>query len=104
MVVTALPSPATGKAVLAKRKHTNWNDNDDEQNNDSNDKAHSHLHVLPPHLLTNTVGTTSEALSGNGKVVCLILKRIQTLTTLGDFVDVLAHYTNGIVDLLKITR
>lgn len=30
----------------------------------------SHLHVLPPHLLTDAVGTASEALSGDGKVVC----------------------------------
>ncbi len=34
-------------------------------------KLTSHLHVLPPHLLADTVGASSEALSGDGEVVCI---------------------------------
>jgi len=34
-----------------------------------------------------------------GEVVGLILKGVETLTTLGDFVDVFAHNTYSVVDL-----
>ena len=42
--------------------HTTGNDDDDEQENDADDQAHSHLHVLPPHLLSDSVGAASKAL------------------------------------------
>lgn len=59
------------------------------------------LHIFPPHLLADSVGTPAESLSGHSQVVGLILQRVETFTTLGDLVDVLAHYTDGIIDLLS---
>ena len=52
-----------------------YND-DDEKNDDAYDYAHSHLHILPPHLLAYSVGTTTEALGGYRKVVGLVLEGI----------------------------
>lgn len=75
----------------------NNNDNNQDYNND--DQADAHLHVLPPHLFSHSVGSAAEPLSGYSKVVCLILKGIETFTTLRHFVDILTHHTNGVVDL-----
>lgn len=99
---------------------TDRNDNDQDKNDDTGDQAHAHLHVLqsdlaileqrhfgvgvvshlPPHLLAHPVCAPAESLSRHGEVVCLVLERIQTLATLRYFVDVLAHHTDGIIDLL----
>jgi hypothetical protein len=87
------------KTTVDKGLTSRYN-NDNEQNDDSCNQAHSHLHVLPPHLLANSVGTTAEALSRDCKVVGLVLEGVETFTTLGDLVDVLAHYADGIIDLL----
>lgn len=51
-------------------------------------------------MLANAVGAAAETLGGDGKVVGLILKSIETLSTLGNLVDVVAHHTDGVVDLL----
>lgn len=80
---------------------TGGNNDDNKENDDARDYTHSHLHILPPHLLAYSVGTSAEALGGYGKVVGLILKGIETLATLGHLVDVLSHYTNGVIDLLQ---
>lgn len=76
-------------------------DNDQDQDNDTCNQAHAHLHVLPPHLLAHTVCTATEALGRDSQVVGLVLQRIEALTTLRDLVDVVAHHTDGVVDLLK---
>lgn len=55
---------------------------------------------LPPHLLADLVGTTTEALCTNGEVIGLGLKGIDPFTTLRDLVDVLAHHSDGVIDLL----
>lgn len=57
-------------------KHTGWDDDDDKEDDDADDQAHPHLHVLPPHLLSNAVGASSETLGGDGEVIGLVLKRI----------------------------
>jgi hypothetical protein len=81
-------------------QHTGRNNDDKEKNYDANNQADAHLHVLPPHLLSHSVGAASEALSRDGEVVCLILQRVESLASLGDLVDILSHNADGIVDLL----
>jgi hypothetical protein len=83
-----------------KTKHTTGDDDDDEQEDDADDQAHSHLHVLPPHLLSDSVGATSEALGRDGQVVRLVLQTVEALATLRDLVDVVAHDIDGRVDFL----
>jgi len=76
-----------------------WNDDDENQNDDAGDEAHSHLHVLPPHLFADSVRAASEALRGNSKVVCLVLKSVKPLASLGDFVDVVSHNAHRVINL-----
>jgi len=56
-------SIAKNLLVLACRNR--YDDDDDDKNNHASDNAHAHLHVLPPHLLSHSVGTPSKALSGD---------------------------------------
>ena len=79
---------------------TRGNNDDQSEDNNADNQAHAHLHILPPHLLADSVGTATEALSGDSQVVGLILQGIQALATLGNLVDVVSHHTNGVVDLL----
>lgn len=88
------------RIVNGRGNHTG-NDNNGQQHNNTDDDTHTHLHVLPPHLLAYTVGSTAETLSRLCKVVGLILERVQALTALGYLVDVVAHNTNGVIDLLR---
>jgi hypothetical protein len=81
-------------------RHTTRDDDDDEQEDDADDQAHSHLHVLPPHLLSDSVGATSEALRRNGQVVGLVLQTVKALAALRDLVDVVAHDIDGRVNFL----
>lgn len=76
-------------------------DNDDnEQDDDADDEAHSHLHVLPPHLLPDPVGTAPKPLCRSGQVVRLVLKAVEAFTTFRDFVDVVAHDIDSRIDFL----
>lgn len=88
------------KAGRGLCQHTTGDDDDDEQEDDADDQAHSHLHVLPPHLLSDSVGATSEALRRNGQVVSLVLQTVEALAALRDLVDVVAHDIDGRVDFL----
>lgn len=83
-----------------RARRTTRDDDDDEQDDDADDQAHSHLHVLPPHLLSDSVGAASEALRRDGQIVCLVLQAVEALATLGNFVDVVAHDVDGRVDFL----
>lgn len=76
-------------------------DDNDEQDNDAHNQTHAHLHILPPHLLSDPVGSTSKALGGNCQIIGLILQRVKLLASLVDLVDVFTHDTDGIIDLLK---
>lgn len=44
-------------------------DDDAQQDYDSYNDDDPHLHVLPPHLLSYSVGSSSESLSAHGQVV-----------------------------------
>ena len=74
------------------------NDHDDNGNGSADDKTH--LHVLPPHVLSHSVGSTTEALGGDGKVIGLILQRIQSFSTLGHLSDVFSHDPDCVINLL----
>lgn len=45
------------------------NDDDDDEHDDADADDDPHLHVLPPHLLADAVGTAAEALGGYGEGV-----------------------------------
>lgn len=86
-------------------RHNNCRDNNDnDQDDDANDQAHAHLHVLPPHLLPHTVGTSAESLCRYSQVVRLVLKGVKALSTLRHLVDILAHHPHGIINLLQFTK
>lgn len=70
-------------------------DDDQDQDDNAGDDAHAHLHVLPPHLLPDTVGAPTETLSRHGQVVCLVLQIVDALATLVGHVDVVPHGVNG---------
>jgi len=83
------------------------NDRDDDnhqKNDDANDYAHAHLHVLPPHLLSDPIGPAAETQSRHSKIVSLILEAVQSGTTVSDLIDVLPHDSDGIVDLRLNSR
>ena len=50
---------------LKEANLTSWYNNDNNEDDEANDDAHPHLHVLPPHLLPDTVCSSAETLSGN---------------------------------------
>ena len=80
---------------------TDWYNDDEQQDDDAHDQTSPHLHVLPPHLLADSVGTPPEALSADRQIIRLVLERVQALAPLRDLVDVLAHNADGVVNLLK---
>jgi len=77
----------------------NGNDNNYNDDEDGNPDDETHLHVFPPHVLPDPIGIAPEALSGNGKVVCFVLQRVQSLLTLYNFGDIVSHDVDGVVDL-----
>ena len=87
----------TGRGTL-----TTGHNDDNEEKDDSDNQAHSHLHVLPPHLLPDPVGSTSETLCRHCQVVCLVLKTVETLATFRHFIDVVAHDIDGGIDFLEV--
>ena len=86
------------------RGPTSGDNNDEDEDDDAGNQAHSHLHILPPHLLPYSVGTATETLSGDGQVVGLVLEVVEALATLRHLVDVLSHHTHGVVNLLHGTQ
>jgi hypothetical protein len=90
--------------MTGKPTHTSRHNDDDDENDQTNDYAHAHLHILPPHLFSHSIRAPSEALGGDCKVIGLVLERVQAFAALRDLVDILAHYTNGIVNLLETRR
>lgn len=85
--------------ICIPRRLTRYN-NDQDQDNDASNDAHAHLHVLPPHLLSDPVGTTTETLSRDGQVVRLVLEVVDVLATLVGLVDVVPHVPRGLVHCL----
>lgn len=84
-----------------KNSHTRRNNDDNKQNDNDDNQAYTHLHILPPHLFSNTVGSPTKSLSRSSQTICLILKGIKILSSLRHLIDILTHYTNSIIDLLK---
>lgn len=76
------------------------NHNDTNKNNDANNETDLHLEVLPPHLLSHSVGSSSETLCRHRQVIGLVLERVESLSSLGDLVDVLSHDADSVIDLL----
>jgi len=74
-------------------------DDDDQKNYDADDDAHPHLHILPPHLFPHPVGAAAESLGRDGQVVGLVLESVEPSATVGDFIDVLTHDADGVVNL-----
>jgi len=75
-------------------------DNDDNDNDDdgkSNDKTH--LHIFPPHVLPDPIRIASEALSGNGKIVCFVLKGIKSFLAFYNFGDIVSHDVDCVINL-----
>ena len=76
-------------------------DDDDEQKHDyAHDDPDPHLHVLPPHLLADSVGATTEALGGLVEIFGFVLELVDMLAALGYGFKVLFHDVDGVVDLL----
>jgi hypothetical protein len=95
--LSLLAFPASCTTVIL----TGWDNDDDDENDDTDDQTHAHLHVLPPHLLSHTIGASPEALRRHCQVIGLVLKGIESLASLGDFVNVLSHHTDSVVNLLS---
>jgi len=76
-------------------------DNDDQQQHDyAHDDPDPHLHILPPHLLADTIGATTEALRGLVEILGLVLELVDMFAALGDGFEILFHDIDGVVDLL----
>ena len=45
--------------MLLTREDDRWDDDDEKQDDDSDNDAHSHLHVLPPHLHSEDISVQS---------------------------------------------
>lgn len=86
--------------ILASSKDRG-NDNNEQENQNSDDDTNAHLHIFPPHLLSNSVCTAAKALGRNSQVVRLILESIQALTSIVGFVDVVSQDSHGVVDVLE---
>ena len=92
--------PTATRLRCPKAEDLTGHDNNNQKDDHANGQAYAHLHILPPHLLADSVGTATEALSGDSQVVGLILQGIQALATLGNLVDVVSHDADGAVDFL----
>ena len=79
---------------------TTWNNDNQQQYDYANNDPDPHLHVLPPHLLADTIGAATEALSGLIEVLRFVLELVNVLAALGDGFEVLLHHVDGVIDLL----
>jgi len=75
-------------------------DDDDEQDGNPDTDEDAHLHILPPHVLANSVCAPSESLGGHCEVIGLIPQHVDSLAALSDLGDVLPHNADGVIDLL----
>lgn len=80
---------------------SNGHNDDNQYDNNSQDNTQSHLEVLPPHVFSDSIGASSEPLCTDGQVVGLVFYGVQSFTSFGDFVDVVSHDSDGVVDLLE---
>ena len=87
--------------MFDRDKHTRGHNDHDEKDDDSNNDANSHLHVFPPHLLPDSVGTSSKALCRDGQIVSLVLKAIELFTTASYCFEISLDHINRFVDFLR---
>lgn len=80
--------------------HGDGDNNHNQHDDHTQDDAQAHLHIFPPHVFSDPVGAPTESLGADGKIICLVLDRVQPLASLGNFVDVVPHDADGVVDLL----
>ena len=79
---------------------TTWNDDDDQKRDYAHNDPDPHLHILPPHLLADSVGAATEALGGLVQVLGLVLELVNVLATLGYGFEILLHDIDRVIDLL----
>lgn len=103
LIISHFTYPFSLERSFVLRNNHRYDDNH-QQDYDANDYAHAHFHVLPPHLLPDSIGATAEALSRDSEVVSLVLESVESCTAIGNLVDVLTHYANSIIDLLLDSR
>jgi len=80
-------------------RRSNRYDNQQKQHNDPDNDPDPHLDILPPHLLSDTIGAAAEALRGLVQILGLVLQLVDVLAALGDRFEILLHDVDGIVDL-----
>lgn len=78
-------------------------DDDDEQQHDyGHDNPDPHFHILPPHLLADSVGAAAKALGRLVEVFGFVLQLVDVFAALGNRFEVLFHDVDGVIDLLLI--
>jgi len=77
----------------------NGNNNNNEDDEDGSSDDETHFHVFPPHVLPDPIRVAPETLSGNGKVVCLVLQGVQSLLALYNLGDIVSHDVDGVINL-----
>ena len=83
------------------KRPTAWNDDDEQKHDYAHDDPDPHLHILPPHLLADSVGAATEALGRLVEVLGFVLKLVDVFAALGDGFEILFHDVDGVVDLLE---
>lgn len=82
------------------RKLTTRDDDYEQKHDYAHDDPDPHLHVLPPHLLADSIGAATEALGGLVEIFGFVLELVDVLAALGDGFEILFHDVDGVVDLL----
>lgn len=77
----------------------NWHHDNNDEDNNTCEQAQSHLHILPPHALADTVGTALELARGLCQCVRLVLQTVKMLAALGHGVEIVLHYADRRVEL-----
>ena len=79
---------------------TTRDDDDQQKHNYAHNDPDPHLHILPPHLLTDSVGAATEALGGLVEILGFVLQLVDVLAALGYGFEVLFHDIDCVIDLL----
>lgn len=79
------------------RNNRNDNDKNDQQQNTADN--HIHLHILPPHLLPDSVCASTELHWWRLQIFGTILERVEMFTAFHNFLDVIVHNSHDLVHL-----
>ncbi len=94
-------------SAVARKKAvglTTWDDDDEQKHDYAHNDPDPHFHVLPPHLLADSVGAATEALGRLVEVLGFVLELVNVLAALGDGFEILFHDIDGVVDLLMLKK